>query len=98
MYSNAAMGGDSDVPEDAEEEVDYHYVCFVKNRYSHILELDGDRKGPIDKGTLLNHDDDLLTEACIDVVRRYIERERGQNLGFSLMALVREAGSTYSDV
>ncbi|KZM24554.1 Ubiquitinyl hydrolase 1 [Ascochyta rabiei] len=90
-YSKAAMAGDSNVPEDAEEEVDYHYVCFVKNRHSHILELDGDRKGPIDKGPLLNHDDDLLSEASMAVVRGYIERERGHNLGFNLMALVRTA-------
>ncbi|KAF3031551.1 ubiquitinyl hydrolase 1 [Didymella keratinophila] len=91
MYSDAAVRGDSNVPEDAEEDVDYHYVCFVKNRSARILELDGDRKGPIDRGVLSNHEDDMLSEASKDVVRRYFERERGQNLGFSLMALVRTA-------
>lgn len=83
------MRGDSTVPEDAQEEVDYHYVCFVKYRHSHILELDGDRKGPIDKGVLLKHDDDMLSESSMDVVREYIQREKGGNIGFSLMALVR---------
>ncbi|KAF3031937.1 ubiquitinyl hydrolase 1 [Didymella heteroderae] len=91
IYNEAAMRGDSTVPEDAQEEVDYHYVCFVKHRHSHILELDGDRKGPIDKGVLLKHDDDMLSEGSMNVVREYIQREKGGNIGFSLMALVRTA-------
>jgi ubiquitin carboxyl-terminal hydrolase L3 len=92
------MIGNTSVPEDAEEEVDYHYVCFIKDKNGRIIELDGDRKGPINRGALPNQDDDMLSEASTEVVRRYIEREQDQNIGFNLMALVREAGSTHSTV
>lgn len=98
LYAQAAMSGDTPVPENAEEEVDYHYVCFTKDKSGGVIELDGDRKGPIDRGVLLNQDDDMLSEAGTEVVRRYIERERDQNIGFNLMALVREPGSIHSTV
>ena len=37
----------------AEDEVDFHYVCFVKSsKTGHLYELGGDRKGPVDHGIL----------------------------------------------
>jgi len=64
-----ARRSDSAAPENAEEEVEFHCVCFVKSLRdgrmyemdSHIYEMDGDRiSGPVDWG-LLGPGDDLLS-------------------------------------
>jgi ubiquitin carboxyl-terminal hydrolase L3 len=69
--------------------VDYHFVCFVKShRNGHLYELDGDRKGPIDRGLVLASEEDMLASGGLSVVREYIEREKG-SCAFGLMALVK---------
>jgi ubiquitin carboxyl-terminal hydrolase L3 len=88
IYNKAAMEGDSIVPTDAQEEVDFHYVCFVKTEDCRIYELDGDRKGAIYRGLDLAAKDDMLGRASLNLVQDYIDQERGENIGFSLMALV----------
>lgn len=48
-HAGAAERGDTVVPR-AEEEVETHYVCFVKSKEGNLWELDGRRKGPIKRG------------------------------------------------
>lgn len=50
--------------------------------------MDGDRKGgPVDLGSL-EDDEDVLAEAGLSVVKRFIEREAGVgNMNFSLLVL-----------
>ncbi|KAF2239581.1 hypothetical protein EV356DRAFT_513875 [Viridothelium virens] len=69
-HRKAAMQGQSSVPEDAAAEVDYHYICFVKSR-GRLYELDGDRKGPVDRGSLLAQED-LLGESGLQIVKEFI--------------------------
>jgi len=89
-HSSAAIQGDSSVPASAEDEVDFHYVCFVKShKTGNLYEMDGNSKGPIDRGSLLHKDEDLLGENSLNIIREYIQREKGENLGFSLMALAK---------
>ncbi|KAK0674667.1 putative ubiquitin carboxyl-terminal hydrolase [Cercophora samala] len=84
-YKAVALRGDSAVPEDPEEEVDFHYVCFVKSHKSgHLYELDGDRKGPVDLGEFAGND--LLSERGLGVLKGFIERIECEG-GFSLLAL-----------
>lgn len=86
-YKEAALQGDSEVPANAEDEVDFHYVCFVKShKDNHLYELDGDRKRPIDRG-FLRADEDVLSEDGLNVIREYIRRENGGNPNFSLLVL-----------
>jgi ubiquitin carboxyl-terminal hydrolase L3 len=50
MYKIAAEQGDSRVPDNAEDEVDFHYVCFVKSHKSgRLYELvsDGSEVGRV---------------------------------------------------
>lgn len=83
------MQGDSTVPDNAEDEVDFHYVCFVKShKNGHLYQMDGDRKGPIDRGSLLAPEEDVLAEGGLSVIREFIRREKGGNPQFSLLALV----------
>jgi ubiquitin carboxyl-terminal hydrolase L3 len=89
LYNEAATQGASPVPTDAQEEVDFHYVCFVRTgNGGRIFQMDGDRKGAIDKGVELGAEDDMLSRASLGLVRDFIGRERGGDVGFGLMALV----------
>ncbi|CAI4211548.1 unnamed protein product [Parascedosporium putredinis] len=87
-YNRVAAEGDTVAPENAEDEVDFHYVCFVRSSENgRLYELDGDRQGPIDRGAVLGPGEDVLGEGGLNVIREYIEKGQG-NIGFSLMALV----------
>lgn len=89
-YAAAATKGDTDAPVNAEDEVDYHYVAFVRSSKSgHLYQLDGDRKRPIDLGTL-EADEDVLGSKCLDIIRNMVALENN-NVNFSLMALVEGA-------
>jgi ubiquitin carboxyl-terminal hydrolase L3 len=76
---------------DAEDNIDLHYVCFVKDQSTnHLWELDGRRKGPLDRG-VLGPEDDVLSEKALDLsVRKFLQREQeapGGELRFSLVTL-----------
>jgi ubiquitin carboxyl-terminal hydrolase L3 len=89
-HQNAASQGQTNAP-DAEDNVDLHYVCFVKDQNNnHLWELDGRRKGPLDRG-VLDPEDDVLSEKALDLsVRKFLHREQaapGGELRFSLVTL-----------
>ncbi|KAI9777416.1 MAG: ubiquitinyl hydrolase 1 [Candelina submexicana] len=88
-HQSAAALGDTSAPS-AEDKVDLHYVCFVKSRNGHLWELDGRRKGPLDRGPLALADDVLCERALNIGVRSFLKREEmagGGELRFSLIAL-----------
>lgn len=86
-YDAVARKGSTEAPENAEDEVDYHYICFVKSgKADHLYQLDGDRKQPLDLGPMPTGND-VLADKCLDVIRGMIASEDG-NMNFSLMALV----------
>ncbi|OAL45903.1 ubiquitin C-terminal hydrolase L3 [Pyrenochaeta sp. DS3sAY3a] len=88
-YTEVARKGDTEAPENPEDEVDFHYICFVKSHQSgHLYQLDGDRKRPINLGPLAANED-VLSSKCLDVIRRMFASE-DDNISFSLMALVEE--------
>jgi ubiquitin carboxyl-terminal hydrolase L3 len=88
LYAALAMEGDSAVPENAEDEVDFHYVCFVKSdKTGLVYDMDGDCKGPRNRGPAGGEGEDMLSERVLDIVREFIQLESGENLGFNLMAL-----------
>lgn len=85
-HADAAAQGDTAAP-DAQENVDLHFVCFTKGRDGRLWELDGRRKGPLDRGVLLDQDDDMLSERAVEAgVKKVLERE-GEDLRFSLVSL-----------
>lgn len=90
-HAAAALQGDSAPPASAEDEVDFHYICFVRSsKDGFIYQLDGDRKGPVNTGVELSGtgDDDLLSEPVRNMIKTFIAREKGENLNFGLLALV----------
>ncbi|PGG96660.1 hypothetical protein AJ79_09497 [Helicocarpus griseus UAMH5409] len=87
-HADAAKKGDSAVP-DADEKIDLHFVCFAKGSDGHLWELDGRRKGPLDRG-VLGEDEDVLSEKGLQMgVRQLLKREAeaGGDLRFSLVSL-----------
>ena len=85
-HQSAAKQGSSAVP-DAQDDIDLHYICFVKSsKNDHLYELDGSRKGPLDRG-YLGPENDVLSERALQAVKGFIQREKGENINFSLVAL-----------
>ncbi|KAL7962622.1 cysteine proteinase [Trichoderma compactum] len=84
-HKAAATEGDTPAP-DAQDDVDLHYVCFVKANDGGLWELDGRRKGPIRRGDL-DRNEDVLSENALNLgVLKFLEREGG-DLRFSAVAL-----------
>ena len=92
-YRTAALQGDSTPPENPEDEVDFHYICYVKSRTGRLYAMDGDKQGPEDMDVRLHEEDDLLSEKALSAVRRAIQQGEG-NVNFSLMALGMSDAST----
>ncbi|KAJ7057238.1 ubiquitin C-terminal hydrolase L3, partial [Mycena amicta] len=83
-HRQAATQGSTAVP-NAEDEVAFHYVCFVKSPGNdHIYEMDGDRNGFLDRDSFLDGDRDLLSGG-LKLVRSFVKDDNQQ---FQLMALV----------
>ncbi|KAJ0304792.1 hypothetical protein COL5a_004281 [Colletotrichum fioriniae] len=90
-YAAIATKGDTAAPQSAEDEVYFHYICFVKSPDTgHLYELDGDRKGPVDRGIPDEAEKVDLGPKSVDIVRNFI-RQGGEDIGFSLLALTEEA-------
>ncbi|KAF2659201.1 cysteine proteinase [Lophiostoma macrostomum CBS 122681] len=88
-HQSAAATGDTAAPS-ADDNVDLHYVCFVKSEKDRLWEMDGRRKGPLDRGELAA-DEDVLSEKALELgVRSFLKREAeagGGDLRFSLIVL-----------
>jgi ubiquitin carboxyl-terminal hydrolase L3 len=81
----AASQGDTAAP-DARDDIDLHYVCFVKTGDGTLWELDGRRKGPLARGQLEDNEDVLSPKALALGPLQFLEREGG-DLRFSCVAL-----------
>ena len=90
--SVAALGDTSPPGEDSTDHAGQHFVAFVKGDDGHLWELEGDRKGPLDRGAL-EEGEDVLSPAALDRgFRRIIKLEQesgGKALRFSCIALAR---------
>lgn len=87
-HQTAATTGDTTAPS-ANDKVDLHFVTFVKTEDNHLWEMDGRRRGPLDRG-LLDEDEDVLSEKALGLgVRAFMKRENdaGGDLRFSLIVL-----------
>lgn len=93
-HQSAAAKGDTAAPQ-AEDDVDLHYVCFVKSADNRLWELDGRRKGPLDRG-MLGEEDDVLSQRALELgVKRFLAREMEGGKGdmrFSLVVLAPNLG------
>lgn len=83
-HESASQGGQSAVPENVD--VDTHFIAFIeaKNKEgdNRVVELDGGRTGPFDRG----HCDDLLSDVAKIVKEKYIDRADG-DINFNMIVL-----------
>ncbi|KAK4693190.1 ubiquitin carboxyl-terminal hydrolase L3, partial [Lecanoromycetidae sp. Uapishka_2] len=88
-HVSAASEGDTSAPA-AEDHIDLHYVAFIKSAEGNLWELDGRRKGPLNRGKL-EEGDDVLSEKALELgPKRFLKREEeagGAELRFSILAL-----------
>jgi ubiquitin carboxyl-terminal hydrolase L3 len=91
-HADAAELGDTTAPTpQSEEHTGQHFVAFIKARDSHLWELEGARKDPLDRG-VLKDDEDVLSPAALEkgLVRLMkIESEKGGDLRFSAIAMAK---------
>jgi ubiquitin carboxyl-terminal hydrolase L3 len=89
-HADAVKLGDTAPPATiGEDHSGQHFVAFVKAKDGHLWELEGGRKGPLDRG-VLKEDEDVLSPAALEkgigrLMR--IESEKGGDLRFSVIAL-----------
>ncbi|AEO69279.1 uncharacterized protein THITE_2053585, partial [Thermothielavioides terrestris NRRL 8126] len=70
-YTKVSSQDTSRVPDNAEDEVDFHYVGSAKSQNTRrVPELDDDRRGPTDKGLVLGLEEHVLAPGGVNVIRR----------------------------
>lgn len=87
-HAEAAVRGSSHVPSPSEDP-GCGYVAFVRGKDGHLWELEGRRKGPLDRGAMRD-DEDLLSESVIARgPGEFLKREKmaGGDCRFSCLAL-----------
>jgi ubiquitin carboxyl-terminal hydrolase L3 len=88
-YAGVARKGNTEAPTNPEDEVDFHYIAFVKApKNNHLYQLNGVHKQPMDLGALAS-EEDVLSDRCLDVIRSMMAKNEN-NPNFGLMALVEE--------
>jgi len=90
-HQSVASLGDTLPPSASDgDKLGQHFVAFVKGDDGHLYELEGSRKGPLDRG-LLGKDEDVLSPRGIELgIGRVIAMEKesgGGDLRFSVTAL-----------
>ena len=86
LYRRTALRGYT-TPPSPEEEIDLHYVCFIKAPNGCVYEMDGDANGPVKTGIELRDQQDLLEASALECVKHCINRNK-EDVNFSLLALV----------
>ena len=72
-HRDAAQEGQSEVPPLEHDGRGNHFVAFVKGMDDHLWELEGTRKGPLDRGILAENEDMLSDSALNAGLRRVME-------------------------
>lgn len=83
-----AQKGDTEALKPGEDSIN-HFVALVKGLDGHLWELEGSRKGPLDRGSL-EENEDAFSERALELgIRRLvdIQRKAGGDLPFSCIAL-----------
>ncbi|KAK4225672.1 putative ubiquitin carboxyl-terminal hydrolase 1 [Podospora fimiseda] len=87
-YAAVASKGNSAVPENAQNEVDFHYICLTSS---------GDSKGPVSQDVELNPAGDVLRPNGLASIRALIDDHEDGSIGFNLMVLIQDENIWHSD-
>lgn len=87
LDANFGLKGQTDAPE-AEDDVQFHFVTYVKGTDGHIYELDGRRDGPVDLGKTEEGSGLLSDSKVSDRVNFYINHtDDSEKDKFAVMAI-----------
>lgn len=87
LDSNYGNQGQTEAP-DAQSKIDFHFITFIKGKDSHLYELDGRRKGPIDLGESVDDKHILNDNNLIKKIQFYMNQTDDENRNnFALMAI-----------
>lgn len=93
LHQSVAHLGDTTPPSaDEGDKLGQHFVAFVKGHDGHLYELEGSRKGPIDRGALADDEDVFSEKAIANGIGRIMEMEQlagAKDLRFSVIALAK---------
>ena len=92
-HKSVEEAGDTLATSAATEHVGQHFVAFVKTE-GKLWELEGDRKGPLERGSLADGEDVLSPQALEMGLKRIMRLESdagGEDLRFSCIALARKS-------
>ena len=78
-YSHALESCITIAPLSQEEEVEHHYVCFVKTQSSAFVALDGEQDGPMGK-CILQEKADVLSDTALRIVSTHLREEGSYGL------------------
>jgi ubiquitin carboxyl-terminal hydrolase L3 len=83
-----AVKGDTVAPDAQTFKNGLHFLTFVRGDDGHLWELEGGRKGPLDRGLLGENEDALSKDALEKGLGRLVELEKnsGGDLRFSCIA------------
>ena len=83
VTSQVAATGQTETP-GVDDEVNYHFIAFIRSDDGHLLEMDGGKKGPVDHGTC---PDELFFRKCINIIRDDMMKRDPSSLQFSALGL-----------
>ena len=85
----AVKGDTAPLPEEAHDGLGQHFVAFVKANDGHLWELEGGRKGPLDRGVLGEYEDALSPKALSLGIKRVMDLQLAESgdVRFSVIAL-----------
>lgn len=87
LDANYGLKGQTDAPE-ADDDVQFHFVTYVKGTDGHIYELDGRRDGPVDLGDTVDGASLLSDSKVSDRVNFYINHtDESKKDKFAVMAI-----------
>lgn len=85
-HTSTASSGQTAAPS-ADDPVDLHFVCYVRDpKTKKLFELDGRRKGPVDRKLDVEQQEDLLKTATKWVHENYMQLNP-EEVNFNLIAL-----------
>ncbi|KAG7196231.1 uncharacterized protein KQ657_000244 [Scheffersomyces spartinae] len=89
LDDNFGSQGQTQAPS-SEDDINFHFITFIKGQDNHSYELDGRRKGPIDltgSSTPSSSPSVLEDPTVVEKIQYYMDMAGEQNAYFSLMAL-----------
>ena len=82
VTETVAATGQTETP-DAEDEVNHHFIAFIRSSDGHLLEMDGMKPGPIDHGPCA--DDEVFKKAA-RIIREDM-MTKTENMNFCMLGL-----------